>query len=150
MSIDSEKLLPNKSQRQWIAAQAYVLEKDGTIEEMRKTAAITGDTFREPNLQAIAAKKAYDAIKPKLTRNGMDRSGEDLFDNLLHEKALLIDKFDKDLKLDDSVKETPNNPAVYQLKHQADQVHEAEDMESLNEKKIRRDIEAIMSQYGAN
>jgi hypothetical protein len=31
MILDNSKLIPNSSQREWLSAQAYVLERDGLL-----------------------------------------------------------------------------------------------------------------------
>jgi hypothetical protein len=31
MLLDNSKLIPNSSQREWLSAQAYVLERDGLL-----------------------------------------------------------------------------------------------------------------------
>lgn len=108
MSLDSEKLLPNKQQREWLAAQAYVLQKDGSADEIKETAEYFGRKYKEPELAKMGAEIAYNSVNSRLTRNLKDFSGEDLFDNYLHEKSLKLDKFDNDPADIESPIDNPN------------------------------------------
>ena len=38
MSLDNERLMPDRKQRHWMAAQAHILEKDKIIDEAREAA----------------------------------------------------------------------------------------------------------------
>ena len=91
MSLESAggRLVPDRAQRKWMIAQAHIVERDGQLDEVARSAAMEGRTdYVKPAVEFLGAKEAYDetisAIKNTVpTANNM-------FDNFISEKSLNI------------------------------------------------------------
>ena len=50
MSIDNEKFIPERKQREWMAGQAHIIERDGLLDEEEEKARVEGREFKKPEL----------------------------------------------------------------------------------------------------
>ena len=81
MSLDSagERLIPDRAQRQFMIAQAHIVEREGVLEEEAKEAEILGKTdYVKPNVEFLGAKEAYDQVIGKIKE--ADPSPNKIFD----------------------------------------------------------------------
>lgn len=147
MSLDSGSKYPSKQHREWVAAQAYILEKDGGIEEMRMDAELANKPFKEPNFEEAGVKEAYDHITEILKNsNNMknDLTCNNLFEDLIHEKSFNFTRFTNQTKIKDSV--LSSERAKYSPEG-LKQAEEKENQKELTEQEIRKNIDALMAKY---
>lgn len=50
MSMDNEKFIPERKQREWIAGQAHIIERDGLLDEAEENARVEGVEFKKPEV----------------------------------------------------------------------------------------------------
>lgn len=92
MSLDNEKLIPNRKQRDWLAGQAHIIERDGLLKETEEAEKVEDETFTMPSLQFIGAEEAYSNSITKLKQ--INPSPNNLFEVFLAEKSLDIQKIE--------------------------------------------------------
>ena len=92
MSLESAgaPLIPNKSQRQWMIAQAHIVERNGELEQSAKEAELDGTQYVRPAVEFLGAKETYDHTINKIKKQ--DPSANQLFDLFLSEKSLNIER----------------------------------------------------------
>ncbi|CDW82874.1 30s ribosomal protein s18 [Stylonychia lemnae] len=73
MTLDDEKLIPNRKQRNWLAAQAHILEKEGILH--------------------MGAKEAYEETYEQLKK--LDPTPGSMFEMFIAEKSLNINRIDE-------------------------------------------------------
>lgn len=69
MSLESAggRLVPDRSQRQWMIAQAHIVDRNGKLEEAAKFAEVEGRTnYVKPAVEFLGAKEAYEVAINKL------------------------------------------------------------------------------------
>ena len=77
--------------REWTAAQAYIMERDGIIDQMREEAETFGEKFAEQDFSESGVKDAYDHITDTLKAGGKFKSDvtcNGLLEDLLHEETI--------------------------------------------------------------
>ena len=103
MQLDTVKPYPSPNMREWTAAQAYIMERDGIVDEMREQAEFLGENFKEPNMKESGVKEAYDHISETLNASEKfknDVTCNDLLEDLLHEKSFDLNRFTTKTKKD--------------------------------------------------
>jgi len=97
MSLDSQHLVPNAAQREWLSAQAYLLKSMGALKEMEGIAAEDGKEYVDlkDDFGPAGVKSAYDNVKTRVleTSNDTLKTGEGLITSLLHEKSHELSRF---------------------------------------------------------
>lgn len=98
MSLDSEKLIPNRAQRNWLIAQAHVAEIEEYDKILEKKDGVT------PDVDYIGGQEFYDEAISKI-KNQIP-TPYNLADQFISEKALNIDKvrYAINLKFHSSIK----------------------------------------------
>ena len=99
MSLDVVHPNPSPQMREWAAAQAYILERDNIVDEMRQEAAQNNEPFKEPQFQESGVQDAYDHITETLKSSGKintDVTCNNLLEDLLHEKSFDLNRFTTD------------------------------------------------------
>lgn len=92
MLIDNEKFIPDRKQRNWMAAQAHIIERDGLLDESLERLKLEGKEVQRPNTEYLGAKDAYDYQINKLQK--IDADANSIFDSFLAEKALNINRIE--------------------------------------------------------
>jgi ribosomal protein S18 len=128
----SSNIVPDRSQRKWLIAQAHIVERDGGLEEEADSAKLEGREFVRPAVEFLGSKEAYQESVQKLEE--ADVSPSNLFTHFINEKSLNVQTFDK-------------APAKAEVAKQLKQVKVAID-EDEDESEIRKRIKQIMSDYG--
>lgn len=97
MSLDSTALVPNAAQREWLSAQAYLLEQMGALNEMKGIAEVDGKPYKDirANMGPAGVESAYQNVQERIKETDDDKikTGDGLFLNLIHEKSHELSKF---------------------------------------------------------
>lgn len=136
MSLDVTQMVPNRAQREWLTAQAQVLANEGAIDELERIAEDEGRAFISPDLVPAGAATAHKNVTERYAKITDDplKTGENLAEDLLHEKALELSRFHEKVK-------TPKEKML-----QGNYTEPTMD----HEQNIRRRIDSIMSFYAEN
>ena len=94
MSLESieGRLVPDRAQRQWMIAQAHIVDRDGQLEEQARNADITGQTdYVKPPVEFLGAQEAYDESIKKIEKS--DPTPNKIFEHFISEKSLKVENF---------------------------------------------------------
>ena len=155
MEMDDLTFLPSPLQREWQAAQAYLLKKTGEFDYKDKLKTLPEEEHKayiDKSWKNIRySKKAYDKLLTQHVNKKAESYPvgveENLFENLLHEKSLNYDQLV-------SVKPaTPVSEAEYDLiKHPKERMAQlsvskriGKQVENVEEAKIKEQIDALMA-----
>lgn len=128
----SSNVVPDRSQRKWLIAQAHIIERDGGLDEEAEAAKLDGRSYIRPAVEFLGSKEAYQESVQKLEE--AEVSPNNLFTHFINEKSLNVHTFDK-------------APVKVEVAKQLKQVKVSHD-EDEDDIDIRNRIKQIMSDYG--
>lgn len=140
MSMDSvgERLVPDRAQRQFMIAQAHIIERDGVLEDKAESAEVLGQKdYVKPAVEFLGAKEAYDSVIGKIKE--AEPSPNKIFDQFISEKALDVKSV-----VNKSGRKTSEVTQALREKADAARIDQNDDDE---DSEIRRRIRQIMSDY---
>jgi hypothetical protein len=91
MSLDSDRVMPDKKTRHWMLAQTHLVYNDES-EQAKFNAYVEDQEYNEPTeVDKARAKSAYDAVSEKVMKK--DLNSDSLFEDFISEKAYEFDHF---------------------------------------------------------